>query len=1060
MSSILVKTTSFSTNDDLYESPKLIAEFLRDKTVLFKNNSILSEKIAEVIEVIYLKNRERLFFEGKVSQEFYIVRKGTLHVLNSQKLYTFTAGEHLGEMSLFTGKRRSASVEAVNEETIVYKIKKSDFDTILKNNSTILQIFVNAMIKRLKKANERIESNSAISLKDENTSWISPKDEKISLPNTSVIVNLENYSSVIENSLLKGINLTLLKTLSSIVEVPANSVIIKQGDEGDAIFFILEGQVLIYKFKCDTPLKLATPGKGKAVGAWSVTSVHNNCAYARTLLSESATLLRIKKVDFLSLMTPERWQQCLVEFSEDLDRLNKVQKFTIISAPPKVNSTVNDLSSNSPSSPRKQKIIQFKNSALNLFKLGKESKLKKEAVTKTNWEIFKPYFEISTDEIIRSWFNENEKRIVPSKLSINSKIIHDGATICLKNSSKHDCFIHLFQEFNLAGLSLFKNEKKNKKLVEAFLNSSIEKLEISKDAKDLPICIDILKLCTSRNLESVKSKIKHKYYKLFETPFQTRLEKEFPYDISIKKDSYSLTTTITLTINKLRKPPQENIQKKPLKLGEKTNSSPQLDSLFLIEVAIVSFRYTIKFCKEAFFEKLEMLQEPEISLDATEFEKREIETIFGLAHKELERCLSKDTGESHLKLDSDDAPLKRSLISLSFGSFSKKRPAIITRRQPASVNSLLFIAKVPDNPLPTLKELAIPLKMHIRQTEDKSILYYSMTKTYNSKEVTLLPDSIKLRGMGGSGKVFEIMWTDNKKKAILKIARRDSPVAPYIESTRDMLHEYLTLKRLDLVLPEEIKRNVQKVPYGLIEIEIEQPNEQNPKQFCKNNEMGILQQELSGGNLEEFSLKYPLTLKHKITIALLMARVLLALHEKAKLYHGDFKGLNIVMKPDNQGEIFGHTPVLIDFGTARFLTEDERPLEPLFTNANCFLNEIDAFNQDKKENESAAHATACKMDIGQFGFWLYNFITSKVVQDKKTKSAKVAGCHPYPYERMKFSDENTIRENEFILKPLVEINCPQDIIDLIRGACHPDPAKRMPLQTVIEIIDKILKDMK
>ncbi|MEO1652816.1 MAG: mechanosensitive ion channel family protein [Bacteroidota bacterium] len=87
---------------------------------------------------------ERLVIQGEEESSLFMVEKGNLEVLIRQedgtdlKVHEFKKNDIFGEMSLLTGKPRSATVRALNE-VLVCKISKEDIQPILAKRRAILE---------------------------------------------------------------------------------------------------------------------------------------------------------------------------------------------------------------------------------------------------------------------------------------------------------------------------------------------------------------------------------------------------------------------------------------------------------------------------------------------------------------------------------------------------------------------------------------------------------------------------------------------------------------------------------------------------------------------------------------------------------------------------------------------------------------------------------------------------------------------------------------------------------------------------------------------------------
>lgn len=104
---------------------------------------------------------ETIVAEGDFGAEMYVVQSGTVEVIRSngegeQRVATLTNGDFFGEMSLFDGQVRAASVRAVGEVRILTIDKR----TLLKRLSEDPLLAINllkSMATKLRAANDQLE---------------------------------------------------------------------------------------------------------------------------------------------------------------------------------------------------------------------------------------------------------------------------------------------------------------------------------------------------------------------------------------------------------------------------------------------------------------------------------------------------------------------------------------------------------------------------------------------------------------------------------------------------------------------------------------------------------------------------------------------------------------------------------------------------------------------------------------------------------------------------------------------------------------------------------------
>lgn len=107
----------------------------------------------------------RVFHEGDASDACYIVRSGTFRITREHPdgraitLATFGPGEIFGELAMLDGETRSASVEALEDGELL-ALPARDVRTLLNTHAQITFKFLEALVRRLRSANERISRQS------------------------------------------------------------------------------------------------------------------------------------------------------------------------------------------------------------------------------------------------------------------------------------------------------------------------------------------------------------------------------------------------------------------------------------------------------------------------------------------------------------------------------------------------------------------------------------------------------------------------------------------------------------------------------------------------------------------------------------------------------------------------------------------------------------------------------------------------------------------------------------------------------------------------------------
>ncbi len=107
----------------------------------------------------------RVFHEGDHSDACYLVRSGDLRVTREHSdgraiaLATLGVGDIFGELAMFDGEARSASVETLSDAELL-ALPAADFRRLLADHPEIAVKLIAALTRRLRETNERVSRQS------------------------------------------------------------------------------------------------------------------------------------------------------------------------------------------------------------------------------------------------------------------------------------------------------------------------------------------------------------------------------------------------------------------------------------------------------------------------------------------------------------------------------------------------------------------------------------------------------------------------------------------------------------------------------------------------------------------------------------------------------------------------------------------------------------------------------------------------------------------------------------------------------------------------------------
>ncbi len=138
------------------------SSYLFDKSLIFKQIPLFSKLnffkrklVFDALEIFEYKRSEVIYREGDPPDAFYCIVTGRVEIFTEKDgcectLEYIHRGKFFGFISLLTGEPHSVSARAVND-TVIAKISKEDFDTILKNIPSLAINLSQMLSRRLKR---------------------------------------------------------------------------------------------------------------------------------------------------------------------------------------------------------------------------------------------------------------------------------------------------------------------------------------------------------------------------------------------------------------------------------------------------------------------------------------------------------------------------------------------------------------------------------------------------------------------------------------------------------------------------------------------------------------------------------------------------------------------------------------------------------------------------------------------------------------------------------------------------------------------------------------------
>jgi CRP-like cAMP-binding protein len=126
------------------------------------------QALARAARPLTLGPTERLVVQGQEGGSLFVVAEGEVEIVLRREdgldlvVDTMGKGAVVGEMSLLTGERRSATVRAL-DGAVVYEVSSEQYGPILREHPELVDVLTTLMVKRLAERRERLDALDAAS---------------------------------------------------------------------------------------------------------------------------------------------------------------------------------------------------------------------------------------------------------------------------------------------------------------------------------------------------------------------------------------------------------------------------------------------------------------------------------------------------------------------------------------------------------------------------------------------------------------------------------------------------------------------------------------------------------------------------------------------------------------------------------------------------------------------------------------------------------------------------------------------------------------------------------
>ncbi len=255
--------------------------------------------LSGIIKTINLKPESFLFKEGDTGFDVFLLKKGEVSLqketpFGPQLLLSVMVGDMFGEMNFIDRTSRTADAY-IPRETEIYLLPFANLEDMIEKNkelgASLYWSFWKSLSDKLRSSNEVLKTFFTEDMKREEK--LLKKEEK----RRSQKIKIEDKEKIglfHEKGLSQG-EIRLLATFSQEERYEGDSIIFREGEIGDKLYIILDGQVRISKFIPGIGEEaLAILGRGEFFGEMSLIDGSPRSADAKAHI-KGATILSIDK---------------------------------------------------------------------------------------------------------------------------------------------------------------------------------------------------------------------------------------------------------------------------------------------------------------------------------------------------------------------------------------------------------------------------------------------------------------------------------------------------------------------------------------------------------------------------------------------------------------------------------------------------------------------------------------------------------------------------------------------------------------------------------------------
>ncbi|MEO1366859.1 MAG: cyclic nucleotide-binding domain-containing protein [Acidobacteriota bacterium] len=226
-----------------------IFDRLREFEILSHLDGECLDLLADCTSLVHYAEGSSILKEGDQTADFYLIDKGCIEIrrttpYGSYSLAELEAGDVFGETSFLDQKARSGDAVA-KRDSVLFAVSDQRLRKMLESNQRFTLSIYWALWKSLSVKLRKTNENLAQFFGKEGTP--AAAETKASSAQGQVKVGIQQKRDLFREQTLSPMEINFLATLSKERRFDADEYIFRDGEEGEHLFVVLEGKVMIAK---------------------------------------------------------------------------------------------------------------------------------------------------------------------------------------------------------------------------------------------------------------------------------------------------------------------------------------------------------------------------------------------------------------------------------------------------------------------------------------------------------------------------------------------------------------------------------------------------------------------------------------------------------------------------------------------------------------------------------------------------------------------------------------------------------------------------------------------